>query len=356
VQAAFGAVWGLSGAIGPLLGGLIVTHLSWPWVFGINLPFGVASMIVLPLAYQEKRVERSAGAIDWLGALTVSGASILLLLGAERTMPALTLPLGALLVVAFVFIERRAVSPILPLDLLMRPNVAVAALSSLVLGGAMMGAVLYTPLWAQGARGTSPAEAGSVIASMLIGWPVASAVANRLVLRFGFRPPVWAGSLFILAGLSVHYVAIVSDWSLWAVRVGMLLFGCGMGLTVTAQLLAVQVGAAHHERGVATSTGLFARSMGGALGAGALGAILSAGLGRSLDADTVSRLLDPHERAGLMSGEGAAAMSAALGHALAPIWTVLVALAVLNLIVVAFYPKDARAEAADPGSAPVMAE
>ena len=335
VQAAFGAVWGLSGALGPLLGGLIVEHLSWPWVFWINLPFGIASMIVLPIAYQEKATARKGGAIDWLGALTISVASILLLVGAERTWPAITIPAGLLLMGVFVFVERRASSPILPLGLLMRPNVAVAALSSLVLGGAMMGAVLFTPLWAQGVRGASPTEAGSVIATMLVGWPVASAVANRLVLRFGFRTPVWVGSLFIAAGLGVHFLSIASGWSLWAVRGGMLLFGCGMGLTVTAQLLAVQVGAAQHERGVATSTGLFARSMGGALGAGALGAILSASLGRSLEPETVSRLLDPHQRASVMNGE----VTAALGDALSPIWTVLLVLGLLNLVVVAFYPK-----------------
>lgn len=349
VQAAFGTVWGLSGALGPLLGGLIVTHVSWPWVFWVNLPFGVASMLVLPYAYREKAEPRDGVAIDWLGALTISLASILVLLGAEGTRPAITLPLGALLVGVFVWVERRAVSPILPLHLLMRPNIAVAALSSLVLGAAMMGAVLYTPLWAQGTRGVTPAEAGSVIASMLIGWPVAAAIANRLVMRFGFRPPVWVGSIFIIVGVGLHYAAISGDLSLWVVRAGMLFFGCGMGLTVTAQLLAVQVAAAQNERGVATSTGLFARNMGGALGAGGLGAILTLGLGRNLDPDTVSRLLDPHARADVMTGD----VAAALGDALSPIWSVLVVLALVNLVVVAFYPKDvSAAEGAPPDAAP----
>lgn len=350
VQAAFGAVWGLSGALGPLLGGLIVQYLDWPWVFWINLPFGLASMMVLPLAYREKAEAQKAVAIDWLGALTISAASILLLLGAERTYPMVTLPLGFVLMGAFVFVERRAISPILPLGLLMRPMVAVAAASSLVLGGAMMGAVLFTPLWAQGVRGASPTEAGSVIATMLVGWPVASAVANRLVLRFGFRPPVWAGSLFITVGLSIHLGAIAYDLPLHLVRLGMLFFGCGMGLTVTAQLLAVQTSAAQNERGVATSTGLFARSMGGALGAGAFGAILAAGLGRSLDPETVSRLLDPAARASVLTGD----VAGALGAALAPIWTVLFVLSLVNLVVVAFYPKGSTEPAAP--AEPVFAE
>lgn len=349
VQAAFGAVWGLSGAVGPLLGGLIVEHLSWPWVFWINLPFGLASMIVLPMVYREAKLSPASTRIDWLGALTITSASICLLLGAERHLPLLTLPAGLALLGVFVWVERRAASPILPLPLLLRPNVAVATASSLVLGGAMMGAVLFTPLWAQGVRGASPTEAGTVIATMLVGWPIASAVANRLVLRFGFRPPVWIGSLFIAAGLGAHFVGVSGDHGMGLVRVAMFLFGAGMGLTVTAQLLAIQVGAAHHERGVATATGLFARSMGGALGAGALGAVLAAGLGHTLDPETVSQLLDPHQRAEVLDPT----VATALGSALSPIWTVLVVLAVANLLIVAFYPAGSREEV--PAPAPVPA-
>ncbi len=348
VQAAFGAVWGLSGAVGPLLGGLIVEHLDWPWVFWINLPFGLTSMAVLPLVYREAKLPASGARIDWAGALTITSASICLLLAAERHQPLLTLPLGLALLGVFVQVERRAASPILPLPLLLRPSVGVAALSSVVLGATMMGAVLFTPLWAQGVLGASPTEAGTIIATMLVGWPIASAVANRLVLRFGFRPPVWIGSLFIAGGVVLHHVGIAHLGALGLVRLAMFFFGAGMGLTVTAQLLAVQLGAAHHERGVATSTGIFARSMGGALGAGALGAVLAAGLGTRLDAETVARLLDPHQRAEVLDPE----VASALGGALSPIWFVLVALALTNLLVVAFYPAGQGTNAAPSRAVP----
>lgn len=341
VQAAFGTVWGLSGVLGPLLGGIIVEHLSWHWVFWINLPFGLASMFVLPRAYRETPPEKRDVAIDWLGAVTITAASVCLLIGAERHLPLLTLPLGVLLLGAFVAIERRVASPILPIPLLLRPNIAVATVSSLVLGAAMTGAVLFTPLWAQGTRGASPTTAGLVITTMLVGWPFASAISNRLVLRFGFRPPVWAGSLFVAAGVGLLYTSVSRDLHLAFVCTAMLLLGAGMGLTVTAQLLSIQTSAAHAERGVATATAIFSRSMGGALGAGALGAVLAAGLGDALDAETVSRLLDPHERSSVLDH----GVAATLENALHPIWAVLVALAIANLLVVAFYPSGAAATA-----------
>ncbi|MEQ1567423.1 MAG: MFS transporter [Myxococcota bacterium] len=332
VQAAFGTVWGASGALGPLLGGWIVSQWSWPWVFWVNLPFGLAAVAVLQVAYRESFEPRRAQ-IDWLGAALLTVASIALLLGAEGTAPALTLPLGVAAAVGFVGAEWRAASPILPIPLLVRPVVAAAAGSSLVLGAAMAGVSLFVPLWAQGVLGADPTAAGSALALMLIGWPVAAGVSSRMVMRVGFRPSVWVGAAFVAAALAT-LAGATTYGSLWGVRAAMLLFGSGMGLTVNAQLLAVQVGAAHHERGVATSTGLFARSMGSALGAGGLGAVLAAGLGDAVPAERVSALLDP--RGAVASPEATAALDGALG----PIWAVLVGLALINVVVVAFYPRS----------------
>lgn len=348
VQGAFGSVWGMAGIAGPLLGGFLVDALSWRWVFWINVPFGIASMLVLMHAYAEKPVPFRTVHVDWLGAGAIAAASVLLLVGAERTWPAVTIPLGLVLLVAFVVIERRAKSPVVPIPLLLRPAIGVASLSSALLGAAMMGAVIFTPLYAQGVRFATPTEAGATIAPMLVGWPIASAVANRVVLRFGFRAPVWIGAAVVITGLTGHLFAIESGASLWAIRAAMFVYGLGMGLTVTAQLLAVQSQVSHDERGVATATNLFSRSMGGALGVGALGAVLAAALGEHLSPETVSALLSPH---GARSASGDA-VAAALGDALAPVWWTLAALALVNVVVVAFYPKDSVARATSSASIP----
>lgn len=348
VQGAFGAVWGMAGVAGPLLGGFLVAALSWRWVFWINVPFGIASMLILSRAYSEPKLDARTVHVDWLGAGAIAGASVLLLVGAEQTLPMITIPLGLVLLVAFVMIEKRAASPVVPLPLLLRPAIGVSSLSSLLLGAAMMGVVIFTPLYAQGVRSASPTEAGATIAPMLVGWPIAAAAASRLVVRFGFRAPVWIGSVLVVVGLSGHVLAIESGASLWAMRAAMFVYGLGMGLAITSQILAVQSQVSHTERGVATATNLFSRSMGGALGVGALGAVLAAALGEHLSPETVQALLSPHGA----RPEGGADVAAALGDALSPLWWTLAVLGVLNVVVVAFYPRDAAARAASSASLP----
>jgi len=344
VQALFGSVWGISGIAGPIVGGLIVATIGWRWVFWINLPLGALAIALLSRSYHEAPRAKVSIAIDWLGALVLSAASIAILIGAERELPWLTIPLGLALGVVFVLIERRAKSPVLPLALVMRRGIAVASAASLLLGAAMMAAVMFVPLFAQGVLGASAPEAGSTIAPMLVGWPIAAAMTSRLLTRIGFRVPVIVGSTVVVIGLSLLALLARPGASLWALRGAMFVDGIGMGLTLTAQILAVQSSVEMRERGVATATNLFARSMGGALGAGALGAVFAAALGDRLPADTVAMLLDPHRRAGVASE----AIRDALAAGLSPIFAVGAALAVAALAVSLLYPRDTRPEAAAP--------
>ncbi len=338
VQGLFGAVWGVSGIAGPIVGGLLVATVGWRWVFWINLPLGIAAITMLLRSYHEAPRAKVSVRIDWWGALTLTLASIALLIGAEREWPMITLPLGLALGVAFVFIEREADSPVLPLPLLARRGIAVASLSSLLLGAAMMAAVMFVPLYAQGVLGASAPEAGATIAPMLVGWPLASAATSRALTRVGFRLPVIAGSLVVTVGLVGLALLVRPEASLWALRGAMFVYGLGMGFTLTAQILAVQSSVEASERGVATATNLFARSMGGALGAGALGAVFTAALGESLPAETVAMLLDPHRRADVVSE----ATARALASGLAPIFQVGAALGLVALVVSFLYPRDEK--------------
>ena len=353
VQALFGSVWGISGIAGPIVGGLIVETIGWRWVFWINLPLGVLAIAMLMRSYHEEKRAAVQVHIDWLGALVLTLASIAILIGAGRELPWLTIPLGLGLTVLFVMIERRAQSPVLPLGLVLRPAIAVASASSLLLGAAMMAAVMFVPLFAQGVLGASAPEAGATIAPMLVGWPIAAAMTSRTLSRIGFRIPVIVGSFVVVIGLSLVAFFAQPGASLWALRGGMFVYGMGMGFTLTAQILAVQSSVAMNERGVATATNLFARSMGGALGAGAMGAVFTAALGDRLPAETVALLLDRHRRSEVASG----AIREALAAGLSPIFTVAAALGVAALFVSFFYPRDATREAAAPlDPAPSVAE
>jgi EmrB/QacA subfamily drug resistance transporter len=336
VQALFGSVWGISGIAGPIVGGVIVATIGWPWVFWINLPLGAISIVMLLRSYHEAPRPAVRVHIDWLGALTLTLASIAILIGAERELPWLTIPLGLALAVLFVVIESRAQSPVLPLALVMRRGIAVASLSSSLLGAAMMAAVMFVPLFAQGVLGATAPEAGATIAPMLVGWPIASAMTSRALSRIGFRIPVIVGSIVVVVGLVLVAWFAHPGASLWPIRAGMFVYGAGMGFTLTAQILAVQSSVEAGERGVATATNLFARSMGGALGAGALGAVFTAALGDRLPPETVATLLDPHRRGEIVAGP----IQDALAAGLAPIFQVGAALGIAALVVSFFYPRD----------------
>jgi EmrB/QacA subfamily drug resistance transporter len=337
VQGLFGTVWGVSGMAGPILGGVIVQTIGWEWVFWINLPLGLVAIPLLFYAYHEPAREKAKVEIDWAGGAVLTLASVSLLLGAQREWPEITLPLGLALGVLFVWIEGRAASPVLPLGLITERSIAVTSIASFFLGAAMMAAVMFLPLFAQGVLGVTAAEAGSTIAAMLIGWPIAAALTTRLLSRIGFRAPMILGTVLALTGLSLLAYLAQPGTGLWALRGAMLVYGLGMGLSLTAQLLAVQSGATVRDRGVATSTNLFARSMGGALGAGALGAVFAAALGASLPAETVSALLDASHRASVASPE----IHDALAQGLAPIFQAAAVLALLATVAACFYPSDA---------------
>jgi EmrB/QacA subfamily drug resistance transporter len=343
VQAFFGAMWGLAGAFGPILGGILVDQLSWHWVFWINVPFGIASAIVLVTAYHEQRTSRAVR-LDWAGALLLTTGSIAPLVAAQRTQVWLSLPLAAALLTLFVRVERTAAEPIVPLQMITERSVLVASIAVCLLGAAMSTSVTFLPLAVQGIMGASPSEAGTAIAPLLLGWPVAAAITSRTITRIGFRLPVVIGSFVIAASLVAlaWSIEVASPGaSLWLPRVAMGGYGFGMGLTSTSLLLAVQTSVGPEQRGVATALNLFARSIGGALGVGALGAIFSALVGAELSEELVASLLDPHGRSAAV-GDPHVIESLAAG--LRPVFRTLGVLGLVNVVVVAFYPRGPRTD------------
>ncbi len=336
VQGLFGSVWGISGMAGPILGGYLVQTVGWRWVFWINLPLGFVAIPLLFYAYHEPQRGEAKVHVDWAGGAVLALSAVCVLLGAQREWPWVTVPLGVLLALLFVWIERRASSPVLPLRLITERRIAVTSMASFFLGASMMAAVLFLPLFAQGVLGVTATEAGSTIAAMLIGWPIAAAMTARLLTRIGFRIPMILGTVVVFVGLCTLAWLTQPGASLWALRGAMFVYGFGMGLSLTAQLLAVQSGVTSKDRGVATATNLFARSMGQALGAGALGAVFAAALGASLPSATVSALLDASHRAAVASPE----IHDALARGLAPIFQSAAALAGLALLMSLFFPSD----------------
>lgn len=338
VQGLFGAVWGVAGVSGPLLGGAIVSMASWPWVFWINVPFGLAAIGLLWFAYREPKRESAGAPLDLAGAGAILLSSIALLLAASGVAPIPMAIAGVVTSGVFVLIEQRVRDPLLPIALVTRRLIAVASIASFLLGAAMMGVLSYLPLYVQGVLSGAPTEAGLVVAPMLVGWPIAAAITSRMLVRIGYRRPIRLGVLLTVIAMTALAIAIALRAPVWMLGASMLVFGFGMGLSNTALLIGVQASVGYRERGVVTALTQFARTMGGALGVGALGALLAARLGRSLPPETVSALLDAHARSGAVADPR---VLVALGAALDPLFWIGAAASTLALLTVLAQPRDA---------------
>lgn len=345
MQGIFGAIWGFAGLVGPLVGSAIVRVASWRWVFFLNLPFGLVSVAILLWAYHEQVAPREHP-LDLAGAALLALAILALLAAAEGGTSMLVLPLAALLVMALVRVEHRAPEPILPIDLFLEPVLGMATVLGALVGGAMFATVTYVPLYVQAVLRGTPTDAGSAITPLVVGWPIASAVAGRLLPRTGYRALV-RGGLALTAAAAIGLALLLRPGaSLLVPRLATLLFGMGLGFANTALLLAVQTSVPWRRRGVATASTMFARSIGATLVVGALGGVLAARLVGvpGVPAGAADQLLGPLHGASLEP-----ALLARLGQALAAaLGVVLVAiasLAVLAAVIGFFFPRVGLSDA-----------
>jgi EmrB/QacA subfamily drug resistance transporter len=338
IQGIFGAVWGVAGLAGPLLGGAIVAHLSWRWVFWINIPVGLASMAILAASFHEK-VERHEHRLDLAGAALLS-AAVLLVLAASRSAgrAAAALPLAALALLGFVLVERRAREPLVPLDLFRLRVVAASSAAGALVGAAMFATTSFVPLYAQALLGATPTGAGSAIAPMAIGWPIASAIGGRLIPRLGFRPLVRAGLLFAALSTAAMALLLGPGASLGTARALTGAYGLGLGFANTALLIAVQASVPWQRRGVATASTLFFRTIGGTLAVGLLGGMLAATLvSSSVPPEVADALLGPAR--GALDPAAIAGASAALAAGLRRVFWAIAALSALAFAVSLAFPR-----------------
>ena len=341
MQGIFGAVWGVAGLVGPLVGGLIVSTLSWRWVFYINVPFGIVAGVILAFALVED-IEKKDHELDFLGAGVLSVGVIALLVGVEGYASWLLLPLSAIAFVGFVVVELRAAEPLLPPRLFRRRIFAVASTIATIAGAAMIGLLTFLPLYAQGVLGVSPTAAGAAIAPMAIAWPAASALSGRLLGRFGFRPLVRTG-MAILFVATLYLVWILGhDPSTTTLKIAAAAFGAGMGLANTAIVISVQTSVSFSERGVATSSTMFFRSIGGTVGVGIMGAVLAHSLMRnplmhgSEGSALIARILGPERKQ--VPPALLAAVAGDLEHGILLVAWLIVGLGVLALVAASFFP------------------
>ncbi|QQK05000.1 MULTISPECIES: MDR family MFS transporter [Burkholderia] len=285
-QGMFGGVYGLATIIGPLLGGFLVEHLSWRWIFTINLPLGFLALAVIGIAFRP-HTAHVKHRIDYMGAAFLATALTCVILFTSEggsllpwSSPQLwmTLVLGLVAVGGFIYEERLAAEPIMPLDLFRQRTFVLMGLIGFVVGIALFGSVTFIPLYLQVVKGSTPSQAGMQLLPMMGGMLAMSVISGRLISRLGtYRPFPIAGTL--LGGVAMALLSTLSlDTPLHTMYAYMALLGIGLGMVMPVLTLAVQNTVEFRHMGVATSGVTLFRSIGGSIGVAAFGALFSHGL------------------------------------------------------------------------------
>ncbi|WP_028811213.1 MDR family MFS transporter [Streptomyces flavidovirens] len=300
-QGLFGAVFGATSVLGPLLGGLFTEHLSWRWVFYINLPVGVVALLVIA-AVLHIPVRPSRHTIDYLGTALIASVAVCLVLvaslggttwawGSAQIIGLAVL--GAVLLVWFVRVERKAAEPVLPLKLFKLRTFTLVAVISFVVGFAMFGAMTYLPTFIQVVQNVSPTMSGVHMLPMVLGMLITSTASGQIVSRTGRWKvfPIAGTGITALGLLLLHQ--LTETTGAWEMSAFFFVFGAGLGLVMQVLVLVAQNAVRYEDLGVATSGATFFRSIGASFGVAVFGTIFANRLIDKLDQALAGQRLPP---------------------------------------------------------------
>ncbi|HEY2422185.1 MAG TPA: MDR family MFS transporter [Neobacillus sp.] len=356
IQGYLSSVWGISAITGPAVGGLLVQYVSWHYVFWINIPLGILSLIGL-WVFLHENVEKKKHEIDYPGAilLTVAISSLMFVLveggsgwswNSWQTFSLFSL--FALMLICFVIQEGRAKEPVMPFSIWKERSIFIANVTSLTTGIMLIGLSSFLPTFVQGVMEQTPIVAGFTLTAMSIGWPIASTLSGRMLIKIGYRTTSIIGGIFLIVG-SIFFVTMsASSGPIWA-AVGSFFVGAGMGLTSTAFIVSIQSTVSWQQRGIATAANMFMRNLGNTIGAALLAGILNNRLSnylstranhteKKLTVNAVNILLKENERAKL-TATVRNILQDGLTTSLHTVYYVVLSFAVISLLLIFFIPK-----------------